>query len=105
MLGGSSHTGGTPAPLHAFAPLKAPVGGAALLAGDAIAWGTGANRTLAVLRLAPPYGEQATQVRLDAGGNAGGGTSGGAALVGADILSLSRLLLVGTSDGFVRVCC
>ncbi|KAK9831842.1 hypothetical protein WJX81_000569 [Elliptochloris bilobata] len=114
-LGGPDGAKGSPAPLHAFAPFKAPVGGAALLGGDAIAWGAGADRPLAVLSLAPPYGEAATQVRLDGGvapglgWSASGGTvTGGspsAVLVGAAILPLSRLLLLGTSDGYVRVCC
>jgi len=104
-LGRPLSGGGVLAPLHAFAPLGAPVGGAALMSGSAVAWGAGAERALTVLRLAAPYGEQAAQVRLEAGagGLAGGGSA--APLVGAAILPLSRLLLVGTADGFLRVCC
>ena len=94
------------AALHTFSPFRAPVGGAALLGGDAIAWATGAERPLAVLKLTPPYGEAVTQVRLDGGGAPGlWGTAGTGALVGAAMLPLSRLLLLGTSDGHVRVCC
>ena len=94
------------AALHTFSPFKAPVGGAALLGGDAIAWALGPDRQLAVLKLAPPYGEAVTQARLDGGGASGmGGTAGTGALVGAAILPLGRLLLLGTSDGHVRVCC
>jgi len=104
-LGRPLSGGGVPAPLHAFAPLAAPVGGAALMGGSAVAWGAGADRALAVLRLAAPYGEQAAQVRLEAGAGGLGGGGGAAPLVGAAILPLSRLLLVGTADGFLRICC